>query len=200
MGKEIKVTVVGNSHVGKTCLLISYATNSFPSEYVPTVFDNYTAKAVVDGNPVDLILFDTAGDSEYDSIRPLNYPGTDVFLICFSLMSYESAEGVIKKWVEEVRAKCPNVPILLVGTKADLRSDPKEVEMLKKTGLTPITKEQGEHLAVGIGAHKFIECSALKQTGLSQVFEEAIKLVLYPKAVPKPAFSESERLKSCLIQ
>mmetsp|Transcript_16160 Transcript_16160/g.22448 ORF Transcript_16160/g.22448 Transcript_16160/m.22448 type:complete len:196 (-) Transcript_16160:92-679(-) len=195
MGKEVKATVVGNSSVGKTCMLISYATNSFPTEYVPTVFDNYPTKAVVDGNPVDLILFDTAGDAEYDSIRPLNYPGTDVFLVCFCVTWYDSAEGVAKKWVDEVKSKCPDTPIVLVGTKSDLRNDANEISKLKEQGKAPITPEQGEQLAAVIGAHKYVECSALTQHNLKTVFEEAVKLVLYPKPAPKPADKSK-----CLIQ
>eukprot|EP01117_Protostelium_nocturnum_P013000 TRINITY_DN4819_c0_g1_i1.p1 TRINITY_DN4819_c0_g1~~TRINITY_DN4819_c0_g1_i1.p1 ORF type:complete len:159 (+),score=49.36 TRINITY_DN4819_c0_g1_i1:128-604(+) len=158
MGREVKVTVVGDSHVGKTCLCISYATNSFPTEYVPTVFDNYSTKAVVEGEPIDLILFDTAGDEEYDSIRSLNYPGTDVFLICFSLLSPQSAEGVIRKWTDEVKGKCADASIILVGTKADMRDDKDAVNNLKAAhGVGPITKEQGNQLAEGIGAQKFME-------------------------------------------
>lgn len=177
MGQDVKIMVVGDGSVGKTCMLISYTTNSFPGEYVPTVFDNYTANAIVDSQPINLGLWDTAGSDEYNTLRPLSYPGTDVFIICFALSSPASYESVRNKWHKEVSHFNPKTPIILVGTKLDLRDNPDTIQSLKENNMAPISTSQGEKLAKEIGAAKFLECSAKTQTNLPTVFEEAVKAV-----------------------
>nr|XP_010905002.2 rac-like GTP-binding protein ARAC5 [Elaeis guineensis] len=88
-------------------------------DHVPTVFDNFSANVVEDGNTVDLGLWNTAGQEDYNRLRPLSYRGADVFLLAFSLMSKASYENVAKKWIPELRHYAPGVPIILVGTKLE---------------------------------------------------------------------------------
>nr|VZI42295.1 unnamed protein product [Spirometra erinaceieuropaei] len=185
--RTLKCVVVGDGAVGKTCLLISYTTNRFPSEYVPTVFDNYAVTVMVGGDPMVLALFDTAGQEDYDRLRPLSYPQTDIFLICFSVVNPASFENAREKWYGELQHHCPNVPFLLVGTQSDLRDDPDTIEKLAKNKQKPLTPQQGEKLAREIGACKYLECSALTQKGLKDVFDEAILSGLQPNnKKPKP--------------
>ncbi|KAM6095194.1 LOW QUALITY PROTEIN: rho-related GTP-binding protein RhoG [Chlamydotis macqueenii] len=184
--QSIKCVVVGDGAVGKTCLLICYTTNAFPKEYIPTVFDNYSAQNTVDGRTINLNLWDTAGQEEYDRLRTLSYPQTNVFIICFSIASPPSYENVKHKWYPEVCHHCPSVPILLVGTKKDLRNNPETMKRLKEQNQAPITTQQGVSLSKQIRAVKYLECSALNQEGIKDVFTEAVRAVLNPvPAKPK---------------
>ncbi|RCN34293.1 Ras family protein [Ancylostoma caninum] len=188
--RQIKCVVVGDGTVGKTCMLISYTTDSFPVQYVPTVFDNYSAQMTLDNHTVNLGLWDTAGQEDYDRLRPLSYPQTDVFVLCFSIVSPVSFDNVATKWIPEIRQHCPDAPILLVGTKLDLRDEANP----RSTGTEdrpPITKSQGQKCAQKIKAVKYLECSALTQQGLKQVFEDAVRAVINPKPL--------KQKKSCTL-
>jgi len=189
--QNIKCVVVGDGAVGKTCLLISYTTNAFPGEYIPTVFDNYSANVMVDGKPVNLGLWDTAGQEDYDRLRPLSYPQTDVFLICFSIISPHSFDNVKSKWFPEIQHHAPNVPLILVGTKSDLRTDQGTIAQLQSKNLAIITPEQAHARMKEIGATNYLECSALTQEGLKTVFDEAIRAALQKPKKP--------RKKNCTI-
>ena len=112
-----KLVIVGDGACGKTCLLIVFSKDQFPEVYVPTVFENYVADIEVDSKQVELALWDTAGQEDYDRLRPLSYPDTDVILMCFSIDSPDSLENIPEKWTPEVKHFCPLVPIILVGNK-----------------------------------------------------------------------------------
>jgi len=176
--QNVKCVVVGDGAVGKTCLLISYTENRFPVDYVPTVFDNFTTGVEVDGNHINFALWDTAGQEEYSRLRALSYPETDVFLLCFSVVSPPSFDNIKTKWFPEVDHHCPEAKKILVGTKIDLRNDKKILEELKGEKLP--TTEMGENVGREIGAKAYLECSAYTQEGLKRVFEEAIRTVISP--------------------
>jgi Ras-related C3 botulinum toxin substrate 1 len=189
--RYIKCVVVGDGAVGKTCMLISYTTNSFPQDYIPTVFDNYSANVMVDGQPVNLNLWDTAGQEEYDRLRPLSYTHTDILILCFSVIYPSSFENISSKWYHEISHHCPSTPFVLVGTKIDMRNDPDTISRLRNDGLYPISYEQGLSLSNEIGANKYLECSALSQKGLKSVFDEVIKIVITP--------SKKKKIKKCIV-
>ena len=120
--QNLKVVVVGDGAVGKSCLLMRATQDYFPTEYVPTVFDSYASNFTVDGAVYNVGLWDTAGQEDYDRLRPLAYPATDVFLVCFDIANPASFENVTDKWIPEVRQFMPDTPILLVANKSDMRS------------------------------------------------------------------------------
>mmetsp|Transcript_11880 Transcript_11880/g.16454 ORF Transcript_11880/g.16454 Transcript_11880/m.16454 type:complete len:191 (+) Transcript_11880:232-804(+) len=182
---DIKCVVVGDGSIGKTCLLISYTTNRFSKEYIPTVFDNYTADVIVDSKLVHLGLWDTAGQADYDRLRPLSYRDTDVFLVCFSVVNPDSFDNVKEKWVQEVKHHCPHVPMILVGTKHDLREDSDFLAELSKKGQKPITPQQGEALAKELGMKKYVECSACTQHNVKEVFDDAVRVQLNKETPPR---------------
>jgi len=180
--KVIKLVVVGDKDSGKTCLLLSYMTNAHPGEYVPTVFNNDEVKLMVDGNPVVLGLWDTSGQKDYERLRPLSYPQTDVFIYLFSIASPVSLESLTHPWCHpEIIHYCPNIPSILVGNKLDLRNDPETIERLSQKRMSPVTYEQGVQKAKELGALKYLECSSLTQQGIKEVFEEAVRVAILPK-------------------
>ncbi|KAF5745360.1 rac-like GTP-binding protein RAC1-like [Tripterygium wilfordii] len=164
-------------------------------DYVPTVFDNFSANVVVDGNTINLGLWDTAGQEDYNRLRPLSYRGADVFLLAFSLISKPSYENVAKKWIPELRHYAPGVPIILVGTKLDLRDDVQF--FIDHPGAVPITTGQGEELRKLIEAPVYIECSSKTQQNVKAVFDAAIKVVLQPPKQKKKKKRKAQ--KACSI-
>ncbi|XP_069151385.1 rac-like GTP-binding protein 3 isoform X4 [Solanum lycopersicum] len=178
----IKCVTVGDGAVGKTCMLICYTSNKFPTDYVPTVFDNFSANVVVEGTTVNLGLWDTAGQEDYNRLRPLSYRGADVFVLAFSL------------WIPELQHYAPGIPVVLAGTKLDLRED--KHFLADHPGLVPVTTAQGEELRKQIGAAYYIECSSKTQQNVKAVFDAAIKVVIKP---PQKQKEKKKQRRGCLM-
>jgi Ras-related C3 botulinum toxin substrate 1 len=79
------------------------------------------------------------------------------------------------QWYPEISHHAPGVPIILVGTKLDKRDDQETINKLAQNRMSPITYAQGNSRAMEIGAYKYVECSALTQLGLKNVFDNAIR-------------------------
>uniref|UniRef100_A0A8C0P324 Ras homolog family member C n=1 Tax=Canis lupus familiaris TaxID=9615 RepID=A0A8C0P324_CANLF len=163
-----KLVIVGDGACGKTCLLIVFSKDQFPEVCVPTVFENYVTDIEVDGKQGELALWDTAGQEDYDRLRPLSYPDTDVILMCFSINSPDSLENIPEKWTPEVKHSCPNVPITAVGNRRELAKMKQE----------PVRSEEGRDMANRISAFGYLECSAKTKEGVREVFEMATRVGL----------------------
>ncbi|XP_064402041.1 rho-related protein racA-like isoform X2 [Halichondria panicea] len=166
---QLKVVIVGDGAVGKTCFLIQWRTNSFPSEYIPTLFESYYSLIMVDGKPVTVVPFDTAGGEDYDRLRPLSYPQTDILLVAFSIKYPISFANIKEKWIPEVRHFCPNTPVLLLGLKCDLRGQ--EVN----GDYTEVPREDALQLAKDLGAVGYYETSALTGAGVNEAMDFCVR-------------------------
>lgn len=127
---------------------------------------------------ITLALFDTAGEEDFDRLRPLSYSDTNIVLICYSVNHPTSAANVFEKWVPEIRHFCGQCPIILVACKTDLRTDPQMIEKLRRQDEKPISTEFGKQLATRIKAHAFMESSAKTGEGIPELFELATRLSL----------------------
>ncbi|KLO16561.1 ras-domain-containing protein [Schizopora paradoxa] len=164
-----KLVIVGDGACGKTSLLSTFAMGEFPKEYEPTIFENYVAEIQLDGKHVQLALWDTAGQEEYERLRPLSYSRAHVILIAFAIDTPDSLDNV--QWIEEVRSICgPDIPVILVGCKQDLRPQPNSPEYENY-----VHTARGEKIARDIGARSYKECSALRLEGVDDVFEAATR-------------------------
>ncbi|XP_023573405.1 transforming protein RhoA-like isoform X2 [Octodon degus] len=157
-----KLVIVGDGACGKTHLLIVFSKDQFPEVYVPTVFENYV----------------TDIKEDYDLLRPLSYPDTDVILMCFSIDSPNRLENIPEKWTPEVKHFCPDVPIILGGNKKDLRNDEHTRRELAKMKQEPVKPEEGRDMANRIGTFGYMECSVKTKDGVREVFEMATRAAL----------------------
>eukprot|EP01117_Protostelium_nocturnum_P016659 TRINITY_DN6650_c1_g1_i2.p1 TRINITY_DN6650_c1_g1~~TRINITY_DN6650_c1_g1_i2.p1 ORF type:complete len:195 (-),score=37.68 TRINITY_DN6650_c1_g1_i2:283-867(-) len=166
---EKKVVVNGDGASGKTCFIMTSCLKQFPGEYIPTVYDNHVYR----GNSLLGVEFwDTAGGEDYDRLRPLSYPKTELFITIFSVISRISFNNVREKWIPEIRHHMPKTPIILVGTKVDLREDKETQERLKEKKITSIPFEEAWDLSKELKLDGYVEISSLRHKGIEALLEE----------------------------
>ncbi|CAK5024326.1 unnamed protein product [Meloidogyne enterolobii] len=162
---HLRCVLVGDPCVGKTSLVVSYTRNGFCERYCPTAFDNYSVTVCVDGKPLRLELCDTAGRSEFDTIRPLGYADASVFLLCFNVAKISTLRSATQRWLPEIRALAPSAPIILVGTQSDQRMNTRRGEAIEPSVMGQLASRLQLH---------WLECSAVTQQNLKEVFDLAI--------------------------
>ncbi|TVY30350.1 GTP-binding protein RHO3 [Lachnellula hyalina] len=165
----------GDGACGKTSLL-----NVFTRGPVPDIF--------VDSVHIELSLWDTAGQEEFDRLRSLSYDDTHAIMLCFSVDSKDSLENVESKWTAEIADNCQGVKIVLVALKCDLREQDNEDEDSAETTngaqqekKPTISYNQGLEVARRIGALRYLECSAMRNRGVNEAFTEAARVALSVK-------------------
>ncbi|CAF1005045.1 unnamed protein product [Adineta steineri] len=177
-GGHITSVIIGDSGVGKSSLVVSYTTNGFPKQYVPTAFDNYSVDISVGTQPVHFDICDTGGKEQFSPLHSLCIPYSDVILLCFSVVNPQSFQNAITYWLSRARRSNTKIPIILVGTQMDLRSDLKTLLTLDQQKLQPVTEKDARLYAQQIHACTYIECSALTEKNLKTVFDTAVLTAL----------------------
>jgi Rho family protein len=186
-----KLVLLGDGACGKTSLLNVFTRGFFPTVYEPTVFENYVHDIWIDNVHVELSLWDTAGQEEFDRLRALSYDDTHTIMLCFSVDSPQSLENVQTKWVSEIAENCAGVKLVLVALKCDLREDDVDDES-NEPKQAVIGYEQGLQVAETIRALRYLECSAMKNRGVNEAFTEAARVALSVK-------TQKDKKRSCVI-
>jgi len=161
------------------------------------VFENYVQDIKVDDTVVEMSLWDTAGQEDFDRLRSLSYAETHVIMLCFSVDNPVSLENVESKWLEEILEHCPGVKLVLIALKCDLRDDRTVREKLARYNKQPVQYEQGLEVARRIRASRYLECSAKHNRGVNEVFLESTRVAIHSR--PAGGSREDNDEKGCTI-
>ena len=176
----LKTVAVGYGCAGKTCMLIVHVKKKFPDVYVPTVFENYADE--IDDETL-LAYWDTGGGEDYERLRPLSYPDTNAFILCYDVARKDLFDELESYWYAELRHHCPDTPIILTAAKIDLR----------ETEENCVTTDEGEALAAKTRSH-YAEISSLKFIGLDELFKKVVEVGREHYATEK-----EKRKKKCIV-
>ena len=164
--EEIKLVLVGNQSVGKTCIVRMATTGLFDEDTIATLGASYTSKTIVtETTEVRLQIWDTAGQERYRSMAPMYYRGSQVALVVYSVDRMDSFEA-IDQWMESLRDNTESdLIVFIVANKADLEDS------------RAVTTQQGEEKAAMHNA-RFTEVSAKTGMGIDDLFNNIAKVYL----------------------
>jgi len=164
-----KLVLIGDSGVGKSCLLLRFADDSFTDSYISTIGVDFRFRTVnIDSKTVKLQIWDTAGQERFRTITSAYYRGAHGIIMVYDVTNYESFEHV-EEWLNEVNRHASESTLkLLVGNKADLADD-KKVD-------TDEAKQFAENLKIS-----FLETSAKNATNVEAAFLTMAKQLIEAK-------------------
>jgi len=153
-----KLLLIGDSGVGKSCLLLRFADDSYTESYISTIGVDFKIRTItLEGKTIKLQIWDTAGQERFRTITSSYYRGAHGIIVVYDVTEVESYNN-IKQWLHEIdRYACEGVNRLLVGNKSDLTTK-RQVE-------TATAKEFADQLSV-----PFLETSAKSATNVEQAF------------------------------
>lgn len=180
----IKIIIVGNSNVGKSCILTKFVDNEFNLSNSTTIGVDYkTYRINYSNKDIKLLIWDTAGQEKFKAITKFFYKGAQVVIICFDLTNKNSFND-IDIWLEEIRKeKTSDSIIVLVGTKSDLTSS------------RVITKEEGIKKTTQLKLYAYFETSAKTNQGIDEVFNSVVKLYCTLNVINKFIKKKSSNIK-----
>ena len=161
----LKACAIGSQAVGKTTFFIRFIQGSFPGDYTRAVYEPTRYETSSDEHEVSIELNDVRSRLLNPQLKPLIYQNTDVVMMFYSVSDRESYLDVERVWLVDAQTHCPGVPIVLVGTKTDLR----------EVGGDTVTTGEGKELARRVRATKFMEISSLLGEGLDDMMDEVVK-------------------------
>lgn len=214
---HFKIVTVGSDGVGKTCSFVVYSSNRFPSDYIPTTFEGTWACRVpwlkslarvslaflfnitglglnilIDGLKLHFEGHDSPGHEEYDRLRPLTYPNTDVFLLMFSVSDRNSFVAIEQKFYPEVHQFVPNASFILVASKIDLRH-------IEDGPTDCVTREEGIEMAKRLNLDGYLEISSVCLAGVHEMYRTALRVAVY-KRIDSLSAHKKDHGSKCIVQ
>lgn len=176
---QFKICVIGDGYVGKTSVRRKYLGQGFRSNYIPSLGVDFAQKTVMHGDDsVRLVIWDIAGQTQFQSLRRRYYEGCSGLVLVYSVVDRESFDSVTK-WLVEAKGYMKDLPtLIIIGNKIDLRSyHPRDDIISYEEGLE-FTKKISERLET---PSIFIETSALTGENIDKAFDQLTRMMINPK-------------------